>query len=442
MKRRILLLCSAVAVIMTIVAISFKLQNKQDFLYEDKQKQEIAPDQNDTLLNDEQKPTLEVFGCEYSYVKYDEKRHHDSATAYIGDDFDILYADDDVMYGYYIKPETGSDYLFNNKGFLAEIVLTTDIIDSCDVNKYYIELVGKDFALDFNDKNSIKEFMDYTSVKPHFERTFYEHQYEVAYYDDNDTVCYYCSYDLYVDFPDKDMKYYNEIARWIADFLYESINYEQDINPLTSLYIGYNKHKVDSCNYKYDIIDIDSLSKFLADKYYEYVKKENENNVWYSVNTIMFLSHDFRAMIVKDNYVTYQMYTENYEGGAHGYYTEELVSFDPTTNKVIDWDYLFRPECKKDVDKAFLDYAVKDEKIIEVFDTTDNLFSVFAARDENDNIMDILNLPRPGLADEGICFSFQPYDISCYADGTFHIIVPYDKLEPYLTDRAKEVLGF
>ena len=254
MKRRILLLCSAVAVIMAIVAISFKSKNKKDFLYEDKQKQEIAPDQNDTLLNDEQKPTLEVFGCEYSYVKYDEKRHHDSATAYIGDDFDILYADDDVMYGYYIKPETGSDYLFNNKGFLAEIVLTTDIIDSCDVNKYYIELVGKDFALDFNDKNSIKEFMDYTSVKPHFERTFYEHQYEVAYYADNDTVCYYCSYDLYVDFPNKDMKYYNEIARWIADFLYELINYEQDINPLTSLYIGYNKHKVDSCNYKYDII--------------------------------------------------------------------------------------------------------------------------------------------------------------------------------------------
>ena len=50
MKRRILLLCSAVAVIMAIVAISFKSQNKKDFLYEDKQKQEIAPDQNDTLL--------------------------------------------------------------------------------------------------------------------------------------------------------------------------------------------------------------------------------------------------------------------------------------------------------------------------------------------------------------------------------------------------------
>ena len=45
MKRRILLLCSVVAVIMAIVAISFKSQNKKDFLYEDKQKQEIAPDQ-------------------------------------------------------------------------------------------------------------------------------------------------------------------------------------------------------------------------------------------------------------------------------------------------------------------------------------------------------------------------------------------------------------
>lgn len=42
MKRKILLLCSAVVVIIAIVAISYKPQNKKDFSYDDRQKQEVV----------------------------------------------------------------------------------------------------------------------------------------------------------------------------------------------------------------------------------------------------------------------------------------------------------------------------------------------------------------------------------------------------------------
>lgn len=42
-----------------------------------------------------------------------------------------------------------------------------------------------------------------------------------------------------------------------------------------------------------------------------------------------------------------------------------------------------------------------------------------------------------GLSENGVVFSFQPYEISCFAAGTFHFTIPYERLKPYLTDRAK-----
>ena len=50
-------------------------------------------------------------------------------------------------------------------------------------------------------------------------------------------------------------------------------------------------------------------------------------------------------------------------------------------------------------------------------------------------------LPQPGLLKEGVVFSFQPYSISCFAAGVFHFSIPYERLAPYLTERAKWCLG-
>lgn len=65
----------------------------------------------------------------------------------------------------------------------------------------------------------------------------------------------------------------------------------------------------------------------------------------------------------------------------------------------------------------------------------------FSAKDENGNPTDELLIPQPALTEEGIVFSVQPYDISSFAAGTFHFIIPYDKAEPYMTDRGKRCLS-
>ncbi len=49
-------------------------------------------------------------------------------------------------------------------------------------------------------------------------------------------------------------------------------------------------------------------------------------------------------------------------------------------------------------------------------------------------------LPEGALTDSGVLFSFQPYEIDCWAAGAYHFIVPYKKLMPFLTNKAKALI--
>jgi hypothetical protein len=54
---------------------------------------------------------------------------------------------------------------------------------------------------------------------------------------------------------------------------------------------------------------------------------------------------DLRAYTCNERYVTYQMYTYTYGGGAHGAYSERLTSLDLNTGQPITPEYLFREDC-------------------------------------------------------------------------------------------------
>lgn len=49
-------------------------------------------------------------------------------------------------------------------------------------------------------------------------------------------------------------------------------------------------------------------------------------------------------------------------------------------------------------------------------------------------------LPDGSLTDSGVVFSFQPYEIDCWAAGAYHFIVPYKKLLPYMTPKARRLI--
>ena len=41
-------------------------------------------------------------------------------------------------------------------------------------------------------------------------------------------------------------------------------------------------------------------------------------------------------------------------------------------------------------------------------------------------------MPQAALVEDGVVFSFQPYQIGTFADGLFHFVLPYESLRKYM----------
>ena len=136
--------------------------------------------------------------------------------------------------------------------------------------------------------------------------------------------------------------------------------------------------------------------------------------------------------------MTYQEYTHDYNAGAHGFYTERLVSYDHVHQQEIDCNYLFKPECMDDVLSILVDEAKKTPQYKE---WEPNIEDYVTNKDEEGNEIGGFTLPAPGLSEDGVVFSFQPYAISCFAAGAFHFTIPYSRIRHCLTKRGKWCAG-
>ncbi|WP_368408261.1 RsiV family protein [uncultured Duncaniella sp.] len=41
--------------------------------------------------------------------------------------------------------------------------------------------------------------------------------------------------------------------------------------------------------------------------------------------------------------------------------------------------------------------------------------------------------PRPALTNQGVVFSYQPYEKGSFAEGILHFVIPYSKLDVKIT---------
>ena len=132
------------------------------------------------------------------------------------------------------------------------------------------------------------------------------------------------------------------------------------------------------------------------------------------------------------------MADRGYGGGAHGWSTVELVSYDHINHQEVGWTYLFKPGCENQVLELFEKVAETNEQYKH---WNASLWAGVMLTDQDGNQTGEMLLPQPALTPDGVCISFQPYSIACHAAGSFHFTVPYDKLKPYLTDRGKWCIG-
>lgn len=203
-----------------------------------------------------------------------------------------------------------------------------------------------------------------------------------------------------VDFPDSSVAYAKEIREWLC---------KKSIETLT----------LDEADQR-KIINDNQLERYVSGLYFS-SQKEEYGNSEEDHPAAEFFELTLQSVKYSSRYVTYQELTHEYGGGAHGYYTERFISYDFVHNQEIDYHYLFEDGCEEQILKLLKDEARKDSHYHEWKPK--------------------LCLSHFGLSSKGVVFSFQPYEISCFAAGTFHFVVPYQRLRPYLSDKAKWCLG-
>ena len=245
------------------------------------------------------------------------------------------------------------------------------------------------------------------------------------------------SYDISVDFPKRTITNCDAITKWLIGKIEDSENMHGELPPLNAFYIGYAKRPNTGWRYDGDIHNTNSIFKFASDVYFATVKGDyglDENDYPFSLFSILCL----KAFVKNCRFVTFQQYTHDYYGGAHGYYTERLISFDPIHKKEIDYKYMFKDNCMEDIIVLLKEEACKSPNYQE---WNPNIDEFVCVKDEDDKPTGLYRLPHPGLSNDGVVFSFQPYEISCFAAGTFHFTIPYERLRPYLTDEARWCLS-
>lgn len=292
---------------------------------------------------------------------------------------------------------------------------------------FYVCTPFKCLLVDFSDENSLAQLSSLTKVLPSFERNTQSFVTE-------DSIAW---YDFEVDFPTSSVANAKAIRKWLVEKIAESNDDEVEGTIATNI----NNCKIGSkgvLEYTGDLVNNRQIAQFAADVYFAIIEAEYGDMDEDFAPTGLYQELNIRTMICNDRFVTYQQCESIYSGGTHGGFTERLVSFDHVNNQEIDNSYLFKPGYEEELANILVEEALK---------SLDNQVSESSIRagvtnlDEEGNPIGGYTFPRLGLSEEGVVFSFQPYEISSFADGAFHFVIPYERVKHLLTNRAKWCLG-
>lgn len=137
-------------------------------------------------------------------------------------------------------------------------------------------------------------------------------------------------------------------------------------------------------------------------------------------------------------YVTYRFYTYYYTMGAHGFMEEYYLTFDNENGRILGYNDIFGAnDFKKVLD--LLEQEITAQK--KEFMNFDGIYPASLEKDElESNASEILKevydgayYPRPALTNQGVVFSYQPYEKGSFAEGILHFVIPYSKRDVKIT---------
>ena len=291
-----------------------------------------------------------------------------------------------------------------------------------------IQVGDKKLTVDFSDTASVNRLAQVsTRVLPGFKRCCVRYLEDVS--DKISVVC-----DFEVDVPTASVPNGQLLNRWLNNIALATISGPDTllVSPHFAVYYWKNRSE-----YRGSIDDRIAVYDYMARYFSNDVKPNIESDGdWWERRYESSLS--LRAKYSNGRFVTYQMATNEDRNGAHGYYTLQMVSYDPVHSRPIDWNYIFKRGSAGQIVKLLERIAETD---LEYMSWDANIYRYTYHKDEEWYDAKETFLPNPALTDEGVVFSYQPYEIACFAAGMYHFTIPYSRLKDYLTDEAKWCLG-
>lgn len=220
---------------------------------------------------------------------------------------------------------------------------------------------------------------------------------------------------LLVDYPTQEGPAWDAMRRWIVNYVDSFINmddiYFDDVYMQTNVDDSSMPMSVMKRNNPaaFQLPDI-SVGQEVVDHYRDVYMRQ----VYYLKNEdfgfpLCYLRAFITPRYVSDRYVTLFVSTLLFAYGAHDFPGERYITFDMKTGEVVTNETFFKPSALKQVKAKLEEYMECEGRYI--------------GKNE---------MPQVALMEDGVVFSFQPYQIGSYADGLFHFVVPYDEVKRYI----------
>lgn len=155
-----------------------------------------------------------------------------------------------------------------------------------------------------------------------------------------------------------------------------------------------------------------------------------------------------------DLYVTYLSKGEGFSGGAHGYATASYQTFRRRDGLRIGYETEYDQKAEafviknqtlfKDPKSPGLAALIKEGVRSYFKEFQEDVLTDDALKDMLIGVDDVNRIPVPNVApsftENGLAFIYQQYEIAPYAAGMINFDLPYDKVRPYLTKEAAELI--
>ncbi len=156
--------------------------------------------------------------------------------------------------------------------------------------------------------------------------------------------------------------------------------------------------------------------------------KENAGEIgaWYSY----YKGLESHVQLYTGHLLVYRIDYNEYTGGAHGIYTSSFHNLDLRTLAPVRLDDLFAGEYKEQLTDLLWNQLMADNKVSTRQELEDIGYATTGDLTPTENFY---------LGSEGITFYYNVYDIAPYVMGPVKITLPYEVIQPLLSDDSIKI---